>query len=211
MRRVTPNQHRIEYGEVLSWSPPEGAVKFLVWSQPRVVSYDDLGVGASEVAYGGPAPAWTECGGYDIAADLKITPEKGTPLPGAEASGTGVTVTWAALMALSGGLLTETVQIIAYNSDGKATQIDRFSVPAQASTEASVIAGQERRLLQSLLIARERAAATGGVKRRGGGDAGEEEFESIAALDRRIAEVRGRIAWFEQAAQGNTLPRAEFW
>ena len=56
MGRVTPNQHRLEYGEVLSWSPPEGAAKFLVWTQPRVVTYDDLGVGASEVAYGGAAP-----------------------------------------------------------------------------------------------------------------------------------------------------------
>ena len=100
MRRVTPNQHHIEYGEDLSWSPPAGAVKFLVWGQPRVLTFDDLGVGATEIAYGGPAPAWTEIGGFDIAyggpapawteiggfdiaADEKITPEKGAPLPGA--------------------------------------------------------------------------------------------------------------------------------
>ena len=34
----------------------------------------------------------------------------------------------------------------------------------------------------------------------------------IAVIDRRIAEVRARDGvWFEQAAQGNTLPRAEYW
>ena len=211
MGRVTPNQHRLEYGETLSWSPPEGAVKFLVWSQPRVVTYDDLGVGASEVAYGGAAPSWSEAGGFDIAAGSKITPDGGTPLPGAEATATGVSVTWAALMALSQGLMTRVLQIIAYDGDGKAMQIDHYSVPAPSSTDASVIAAQERRVLQTLLVAREAAASTGGKKRIGDDTLGEIEYESISVIDRRIAEVRSRIVWFEQAAQGNTLPRAEFW
>ena len=145
MRRVTPNQHRLEYGEVLSWSPPVGAVKFLVWTQPRITSFDDLGVGATEIAYGGPPPAWTEAGGYDITADEKITPEKGTPLPGAEATVAGVTVSWPALMALSQGLMTRVLQIIAYDGDGKAIQLDHYSVPAPSSTDASVIAAQERK------------------------------------------------------------------
>ena len=211
MRRVTPNQHRLEYGETLSWSPPEGAVKFLVWTQPRVFTFDDLGVGATESAYGGPAPAWTEAGGYDITADEKITPEKGAPLPGAEATVAGVSVTWAALMTLSQGLMTEVLQIIAYDTTGKATQIDRYSVPAPSSTDASVIAAQERRVLQNLLAARETAAATGGRKRIGDDTLGEIEYENIGVIDRRIAEVRSRIAWFSQAAAGNTLPRQEFW
>ena len=211
MRRVTPNQHRLEYGEVLSWSPPVGAVKFLVWTQPRITSFDDLGVGATEIAYGGPPPAWTEAGGYDITADEKITPEKGTPLPGAEATVAGVTVTWPALMALSQGLMTEVLQIISYGTDGKATQIDRYSVPAPSSTDASVIASQERRILQTLLVAREAAAATGGRKRIGDDTLGEIEYENIGVIDRRIAEIRARIAWFEAAANGNTLPRQEYW
>lgn len=211
MGRVTPNQHRLEYGEVLSWEPPEGAAKFIAWTQPRITVFDDLGVGATESAYGGPAPAWTEAGGYDITADAKITPDGGAPLPGAEATATGVSVTWAALMALSQGLLSEVVQIIAYGTDGKAIQIDRYSVPAPSSTDASVIAAQERRVLQTLLVARETAASTGGKKRIGDSTLGEVEYESLSVIDRRIAEVRSRIVWFEQAAQGNALPRQEFW
>ena len=102
----TPNTHHLEYGESLSWSPPAGAVKFLVWTQPRVQTYADMGVSAIHTAYGGAAPGWTEAGGYDIAADAKIDPgadNKGTPLDGAEATATGVTVTWAALVTLSQG------------------------------------------------------------------------------------------------------------
>ena len=37
------------------------------------------------------------------------------------------------------------------------------------------------------------------------------ELMELAALDRRVAEVRARIVWFDTAAAGNALPRAEFW
>ena len=156
-------------------------------------------------------PSWSEAGGFDIATDAKITPDGGTPLPGAEATATGVSVTWAALMALSQGLMTEVVQIISYGTDGKAMQIDRYSVPAPSSTDASVIAAQERKVLQNLLVARETAASTGGKKRIGDDTLGEIEYENIGVIDRRIAEIRARIAWFEAAANGNTLPRQEYW
>ena len=33
----------------------------------------------------------------------------------------------------------------------------------------------------------------------------------IAVLDRRIAEVRARIRWFELAAEGNTMPGVNLW
>ena len=210
MRRVTPNKHHLEYGEVLSWSPPAGADKFILWTMSRIHSHDDSVGGSPEVAYGGAAPAWTEAGGYDIGAGDAIT-DKNTALgTGATVTATGAAVPWQTLVALAGGVQTEVVQVIAYDTTGKATQIDRYSVPAQSSTDAAVIAAQERRVLQSLLIARERAASTGGVKRRGG-SADEEEFENIAVIDRRVAELRARIVWFEQAAAGNTLPRQEFW
>ena len=42
-------------------------------------------------------------------------------------------------------------------------------------------------------------------------DGTEVERIPIAVIDRRVAEVRARIAWFEAAARGNGLPRAEFW
>ena len=38
-----------------------------------------------------------------------------------------------------------------------------------------------------------------------------EEFESLPVLDRRIAKVRLRIAWFKEVANGNILPRMETW
>ena len=84
-------------------------------------------------------------------------------------------------------------------------------MPAPNATDASTIAGQERRLLQTLLQARERAAGTGGVRKHDEGEGVGDEYESLAALDRRIAETRARVAWFEQAAEGNALPRAEYW
>ena len=90
-------------------------------------------------------------------------------------------------------------------------QIDRFAVPAPNTTDASTIAAQERRLLQTLLHARERAAGTGGVRKHDQGEGIGDEYESLAVLDRRIAETRARVAWFEQATDGNTLPRAEYW
>ena len=107
--------------------------------------------------------------------------------------------------------MTEIVQVISYDGDGKATTIDRYSVPAPSSTDANVIAAQERKVLQNLLVARETAASTGGRKKVGEETLGEVEYESLAVLDRRIAEVRARIVWFEQAAAGNVLPRQEYW
>ena len=133
-------------------------------------------------------------GGYDITADSVINAEaKDSGVTGFStiAAAGGVTIRWAALMGLADGLETEVVQIVAYDADGRAMQIDRYAVPAPSSTSASVIAAQERRLLQSLLLSRERAASTGGVRKIGADDGGGDEYESLAVLDRRVAEVRG--------------------
>lgn len=211
MRRVTPTLHHVEYGEAVTWTPPAGAVKFLAWTQPRVFTHDDPSPN-EELAYGGAAPAWTEAGGFDIARSAKITPEgKGRPLSGFEATATGVTATWAALLTLAQGVLTEIVQIIAYGADGKAISIDRYAVPAPSSTDAAMIAAQERRVLQHLLASREAIATRGGVKAQTRGEADQLEYMDLPVIDRRIAEVRARIAWFDQAASGNILPRAELW
>ena len=42
-------------------------------------------------------------------------------------------------------------------------------------------------------------------------DGTEVERMPLAVIDKRIAEVRARVAWFEQAAEGNVLPRMEVW
>ena len=39
---------------------------------------------------------------------------------------------------------------------------------------------------------------------------GDGEMMDLAALDRRVAEVRARIVWYETAAGGNALRRAEY-
>ena len=123
----------------------------------------------------------------------------------------GAIVPWITLTDLADGLDTEIVQFIAYDGDGRAMQIDRFAVPAPNATDASTIAAQERRLVQTLLQARERAAGTGGVPRHDEGEGAGDEYESLAVLDRRIAETRARVAWLEAAANGNILPQIETW
>ena len=54
-------------------------------------------------------------------------------------------------------------------------------------------------------------AGSGGIIKHDHGEGGGEEFESLAVLDRRIAETRAQISWFEAAAEGNNLPRAVYW
>lgn len=211
--RATVYKHVIEYGETLSWQPPAGATKFIVWTQPTVQTYDDHATPSDLVAAGGKPPAWTEAGGYDITADAEIDSgiEGAKRLTGYELDANGVTMTWRALLVIAQGALNEPVQIIAYAPDGRAMRIDRYAVPAPSSTEAGLIAAQERRFLEHLLAARESAAVTGGAKVREAGEGERVEYESLAVLDRRIAEVRARIVWFDTAAEGNALPRQEFW
>ena len=100
--------------------------------------------------------------------------------------------------------------VVAY-AGGKAIQRTIFRIPAPSAIDPGVIAEQERLLLQSLLRTRDQRAGSGGVIKLDHGEAGAEEFESLAVLDRRIAECRARIAWFEDAAEGNNLPRAVYW
>ena len=80
------------------------------------------------------------------------------------------------------------------------------------STNAASIAAEERQLLQQLLAMRTGLASmqSGHVKVKSP-DGTELELMPIAVIDRRIAEVRARIVWFEQAAEGNDLPRAVYW
>ena len=214
MTRAPVYRHRVEFGEDVAWTAPAGAAKWLAWRKTALQAA--FGTSVAELAgstiYGGDPPSWKEIGGYDIAGDAVIeVTDKLIEGFEAVATATGFTVPWITLMDLAGGLDTEVVQIVAYDGDGRAVQIDRFAVPAPNTTDASTIAAQERRLLQTLLHARERTAGTGGVRKHDEGEGIGDEYESLAVLDRRIAETRARVAWFEQAADGNTLPRAEYW
>ena len=101
--------------------------------------------------------------------------------------------------------------ITSMTPDAKVMSIDRFRLPTPTSTDASTIASQERRLLQTLLNTREKVAASGGKAKVMQTEGEGHELMELAALDRRVAEVRARITWFDTAAMGNALPRAEYW
>ena len=215
MTRATIYCHEIDYGEDATWTPPAGAAKWLAWRKgalQNAMGDDQPTLPGAAVIYGGTPPAWVEIGGFDIAGNAVIEFKDNVASDFESlATAAGARVPWAALVGLGGGLDSKAIQFVAYDADGRAMRIDRYSVPAPNSTDAGTIAAQERRLLQTLLHARERAAGQGGIRKIGAAEGTGDEFESLAVLDRRIAEVRARVAWFEQAAQGNTLPRAEYW
>ncbi len=141
----------------------------------------------------------------------------------------GIEVGWQSALALFDGHDPEVLMVTALTPDAKvaaqerATSTGRGQRPPadtelaahrRVATDASTIAAQERRLLQTLLNSREKVAAsfwsTGGKAKvmQTEGDlffSGHELME-LAALDRRVAEVRARIVWFDTAAAGNALP-----
>ena len=123
----------------------------------------------------------------------------------------GVTVEWQDALALFDGHDPEVLMVSALDGNGRVACVDRFALPSPNSSDAATIAAQERRLLQTLLNSRERVAGAGGVVRADGGEGIGHELIDLAALDRRVAEVRARIVWYETAAGGNALPRAEYW
>ena len=153
-------------------------------------------------------------GGWNIATDQFIplpefTGSIAAPSTGFEhaASSAGFAVDWNTLASATASGLREALMVVAY-VDGLATLKTIYRVPAASAIDPTVIAAQERRQLMSLLQARDSRAGAGGIIKQDQGEAGGEEFESLAVLDRRIAECRARIAWFEQAAEGNDLPGA---
>ena len=214
--RVPTNILNLHYGESLTWAPPAGTAKYIGWLKTALQPYvqNSAQTAVTHTAFGAAPPSWAEIGGYDIAGNAVIPSphsDGGKDTFADVATADGVTVQWATLIALADGLDSEVFQIVSYGADGRAIQLDMVSVPAPLATDASVIAAQERAVLQTLLLARIEAAGQGGAKRITLGEDTETEFENLAVLDRRIGEVRARIAWFEQAAGGNIMPRQEHW
>ena len=209
MMRTPLTRVLIDYGEDATYEPPAGADRFTAWRRSEIMPpFIDA---QAETSYGGLPPQWVTFGGYDIAAD-EIIEEDTTA--GALRSGVtgfaptagGFTAKWNTLIDFTSGLGSECLMVVAYVA-GKATEKVIYAIPAPSATDAAVIAAQERRLLQSLLLARERVAGHGGIKSHFEGV----EYENPAVLDRRISEVRARIVWFEAAEVGNTMPRQEHW
>ena len=215
--RIPVDYVDIELGESATYEPPSEADKWMAARRSNLLAPSDYGSVNPRNTYGGPPPAWDLFGGWDRTADAFIeqTGEfnehraRVVNFEGA-ASAAGFTVAWDALREFAGSQ-TEALLVIAYVS-GKAIRRTVFRVDPPSSIDPTVIAAQERRVLQSLLRARDESAGQGArVKLDLGDDSGAEEFESLAVLDRRIAECRARIAWFEAAASGDNLPRAVYW
>ena len=196
MRSVTATRHHIDFGEPLAWTPPAGAAVFYVWAKTAA---DD------------EAMRWRRLAGWDVTNNTRVTIPDAPASPTLTLTGAEIALTWAELLDLFDGFDNELVQITAHDADGAMLTRDVFLLPAPTATNAATIAAQERRVLAKLLKRRELTYDVAGIQRVASADGSSLEREPIAVLDRRIAEVRARIVWFEQAAGGNSLPRAEFW
>ena len=195
MTRAASYRHYIDFGESLRWEPPAGTAEFFVWEK---MSAD------------GAAMRWKRVAGYSVVAAGPITvPEASGHIQIPEAR---LDLAWADLLMTFDGFDNEIIQVTAHGADARVMSVDLYTLPAPTSTDPSAIAAQERRVLKDLLEMRLGLAGMhGGHVKVSTPDGTEVERMPIAVIDRRIAEVRARIAWFEQAAQGNTLPRAEYW
>ena len=196
MRSVTATRHSIDFGEPLAWTPPAGAAVFYVWA--KTVADDE-------------AMRWRRLAGWNVTNNTVETIPDAPGSPTLTLAGAEVSLAWAELLGIFDGYDNEIVQVTAHDAAGAMLTRDVFSLPAPTATNAATIAAQERRVLKSLIAQREKSYAVAGHMRLSSADGSALERETMAALDRRISEVRARIVWFEAAAAGNALPRAEFW
>ena len=184
-------------GEDLVYRPSEAADSYRVWKRKTPASHTS---------------GWLSAGGYDVADAEALAAEADGDLPGLVVGAGEARLPWAsvqALMALS-GTVSEGLQIIEY-SDGAARVIYRYILPLMGGDPLDVILGQDRELLDLLVDQRKDIAETSGIKKLELPDGRTEDYASIEVWDRRIMEVRARIAWLEQAQAGNPLPRLEVW
>ena len=215
MSRTPTDIIEVEFGEDTRYTPPPGADRWTAFRRTDIMgAMSEAGLANPNITYGGEPPTWAIMGGWNIAADQYIpvpgfTGSITAPATGFEhvASAAGFAVDWNTLASATASGLREALMVVAYEN-GRATHKTMFRVPAASAIDPTVIAAQERRLLQSLLLTRDHRAGSGGIIKQDHGEGSGEEFESLAVLDRRIAECRARIAWFEQAAEGNDLPGA---
>ena len=218
MNRLPLDVIEIEFGEDARYTPATGADRWSAFRRTNIMpALNDDPSGNPLITHGGHPPQWATNGTWDITNDIYIPPSTSAGQPrthvtGFEgvASAAGFAVEWDTLAEATTNGLRELLMVISY-AGGKATHKTIFRAPRSSAIDPAVIAAQEHRTLQSLLNTRDQRAGSGGTIKIDHGEDGAEEFESLAVLDRRIAECRARIAWFEQAAEGNNLPRAVYW
>ena len=218
MTRIPLEVIELEFGEDANYSPPPGVDRWSAFRRSNIIpAMSPSGLANAGITYGAQPPTWEIIGGWDITLDEflplpEFTGPLEAPATGFEhvASAAGFAATWHTLAAAAADGLREVLMAIAY-ADGLAVHKTIYRVPPASAIDPTVIAAQERRTLQSLLLARDARAGAGGIIKIDHGEGAGEEYESLAVLDRRIAECRARIAWFEAAAEGNDLPRSTYW
>ena len=122
----------------------------------------------------------------------------------------GFTIDWAMLDLLAQAGESEPLQVISYQ-DGRASRIDRYSVPVTDASSPNVVIAQEREVLALLIDQRLAASQTSGMSELTLPDGRSEKYADVMVLDRRISEIRARIAWFESAARGVSMPGQTLW
>ena len=192
---TTTQHHVINFGESLRWVPSDGVSQFFVWGK-RTADNSIM--------------RWKRVAGYNVETGMRVTvPESSgnISIPNGR-----IDMVWSDLLIVFDGFDPELFQITAHDEDMKVISIDIYSIPAPTSTNASSIAAQERRLLKQLLEMRSGLASmkSGHIK-ISSPDGTDVELMPIAVIDRRISEVRARVAWFESAAEGNHMPGLAFW
>ena len=195
MTRATTYRHDIDFGESLRWEPPAGTAEFFLWAKQTA---------------DGSAMRWKRVGGFNVLTDAPITVPEAT---GAIQIPMGrLDMAWGDLLMTFDGFDAAVLQVTAHDANARVISVDVYTLPAPTSIDPASIAAQERRVLADLLKMRLGLSAMhGGHVSVTTPDGTSVERMPIAVIDKRIGEVRARIAWFEQAAQGNTLPRAEYW
>ena len=192
---MTTTHHHIDFGESLRWEPPPGTAEFYVWGKMTA---------SNQIM------RWRRVAGYNVLTSMKVSvPESAgnVSIPNGR-----IEMTWSDLLLVFDGFDTELFQITAHDEDMRVISKDLYSIPAPTSTNAASIAAQERKVLQQLLAMRSGLAdLVGGHVKVKTPDGTEVERMPIAVIDKRISEIRARIAVFEAAAQGNDLPSAVYW
>ena len=208
MATINPSRHSVEFGESVTWRPPAGASRFFVWEKRSRQALPDMELEEIE------APRWIQVAGYDLEADAALTIDgpRGSPSPTTEFTldQDGASADWPHLIAIGTRFDPEVAMITANDADGRALSIDRYALPLPNSTDAATIAAQERQVLERLLTMRGESLRSGTIDQSTPDGTSIRRWD-VLAIDRRISEVRARIAWFDSFAAGNALPRAEHW
>ena len=194
-RPTFTSRYSIQYGESLDFTAADASTSYQLWARETPT----------------PAARWISQGGYSITGGVVIAAPVGmavvvVPLYEAE----GFTIDWVTLDLLAQAGERELLQVISYQT-GRAVRIDRYALPVTDASSLNVVVAQEREVLALLLDQRLAASQTDGMSELTLPDGRSEKYSDILVLDRRISEIRARIAWYESAARGVALPGHLLW